>query len=130
MATYATLAELAEHLTPDAPPANGARLLVRASRRVDGALLCAVYDVDATTGLPTKQTIVEALRDATLEQISYWLETGDDEGLAGSVVSAKIGSASVQRGGAGASSESGQLCGAALDVLATAGLTGQGPRSC
>lgn len=130
MRLHATLADLAGHLTPDPVPASGARLLARASRRVDTALLCAVYDVDQG-GLPTDTTVAEALRDATLEQISWHLANGDSEGLGVVYTNVKIGSVALQRGGAGTDQgAAGELCPAAWDVLAAAGLTGQGPRAC
>lgn len=130
MATYATPAELADHLKPDPPPANGGRLLGRASRAVDTALFCAMYDVDAATGLPTKATVIAAFRDAALEQISYWLANGDSEGLGVVYNDVRIGSVQLRRGGSGAGTgDAGGLCEQAWQILAAEGLVGQSPRT-
>jgi hypothetical protein len=94
---YATTAELAAFLAPTPAPSNGQRLLDRASRDIDSALKCAVYDVDAD-GNPTAPAIVTAFRDATLEQVAWRLATGEDEGLTGGYSSVEIGSVKLARG--------------------------------
>lgn len=133
MPVYATAEQLGAFLAPEPAPANAARLLVRASRKVGRAVFCARYDVD-TAGMPTDTKVAEAMKDATLEQISYWLDNGDDEGTAGAVTSASIGSAKVTRGGSssgsGGAATGEDLCEQAWDALASVGLTGHGPRSC
>lgn len=129
MVAYATVAELAEHIKPEPVPASAARLLVRSSRRVDEALLCSVYPVDEV-GRPTTAAHIIALREATLEQAAGCLDNGDDEGLSGPVISAKIGSVQLSRGGGGADPASaGGLYAEAERVLVSAGLTGQAPRT-
>ena len=73
---YATVDDLVpDYVTP--APANAQLLLTRATRRVDQALLCAVYDVDED-GIPTDPDHVTALRDATCEQVAAWVEAGED----------------------------------------------------
>lgn len=47
------------------------RVLTRASQRVDGALRSAVYLTD-TAGLPTEQTVKDAMRDAVCAQVIHW----------------------------------------------------------
>lgn len=122
---YATLEQLAEHLDPDPAPANSQRLLDRASRDVDSELLCAVYDVDAS-GMPTKQEHIDALREATLEQVSWRLSQGDDDGLPSGYQSVSIGSVTLSRG-SGATGGVVRLGDQARQILASAGLTGQEP---
>lgn len=127
---YATPAELANHLAPETLPAGAARLLARASRDVDRALLCARYTVD-DTGAPTDPKVVDALREATLEQAAYRIETGDDTGVVTGGGSAAIGSVNVTRTapGAAGSGTVGVLGEQAHEVLMLAGLTGHAPRS-
>ncbi|WKU08009.1 hypothetical protein [Micromonospora sp. HUAS LYJ1] len=120
--SYATVAELAEHL--GRTPTNAVQLLVRASRDVDRALLCAVYD-------PTDPAVVTALREATLEQVAGNLGSGNTTGLGGSRQGGfSIGRLTVQA----ASSDDkpvriGSLWEQAWTVLQAAGLTGHGPQS-
>ena len=71
--------------------ADAARLLSRASRAVDGILRRAVYDVD-DDGLPTDSGVITAVRDATCAQACWWLETGDEAGVASSLDSLGAGS--------------------------------------
>ncbi|MBA9003736.1 hypothetical protein [Thermomonospora cellulosilytica] len=130
MPTYATPADLGELLAPAPAPANAARLLARASRIIARETLCAVYDVDQA-GLPTSQTLKDALRDATCEQVAYWLETGRDEGIGTGYTSVGIGSVNLTRAGAGGGDEDdGDACEQALLILQQAGLTGHGPVAC
>jgi hypothetical protein len=93
---YATAAELAASdflPTGISAPTGGdaARLLSRASRIVDTLLLRAVYDVD-DDGMPTDTGVVTAVRDATCAQACWWLETGDEAGVASGLNSISVGS--------------------------------------
>lgn len=93
---YATAADLAaSDFLPaglTAPVgADAARLLSRASRMVDSLLRRAVYDVDAD-GLPTDTGVIAAVRDATCAQACWWLETGDEAGVASGLDSLGAGS--------------------------------------
>lgn len=112
-------------------PVNAALLLVRASRDVNRALLCAVYDVD-DDGLPTSEAHLEALRMATLEQVAGNLGAGNTSGLGRTSGGFTLGRLSVQRAVAGSDVASPAKVGAlweqAWDVLQQAGLTGQGPQ--
>ncbi|MFF5228446.1 hypothetical protein [Dactylosporangium sp. NPDC000521] len=121
---YATVQELTNAMAPKAPPANAQQLLDRASRDVDQALLCTVYD----TALPAN---VAALKLATLEQVQAGLDNGDRTGTG--VTSGggfTLGRLSVQAPAAnatGAPRKVGRLWAPAWDVLQQAGLTGDGP---
>lgn len=127
---YATPAELGALLEPEPAPANARRLLARASRVIARATLCAVYDVDED-GLPVSQTLKDAMRDATCEQVAYWLETGADEGIGTGYTSIGIGSVNLARAGASAGDEDeAWACEQALLILQQAGLTGRGPVAC
>lgn len=126
---YATVEQLMEYLGLATPPANAGLLLTRASRDVDRALICSVYD-------PTDPDVQAALRDATIEQVAGYLDSGDltGTGAAPPTSGFTIGRISVQRGGGG-SSGSGQqatriqgLWPQAWAVLQQAGLTGHGPQ--
>lgn len=67
---YATVEEL-EEFTGQPAPANAARLLARASRLVDRALIAAVYDTD-TAGYPQAPEVRTGLRDAVCAQVGVW----------------------------------------------------------
>ncbi len=119
---YATLADLDGVVDPI--PGNAAQLLVRASRAVDRALLCAVYD-------PTDPAVIAALREATVEQVAGGLESGDRRGLgvAAAPSGFTIGRVTVQRPAAAAVPKVGHLYAQAFAALQAAGLTGQGPQT-
>lgn len=123
MAAYATVAELTAKLGSE--PANAQDLLDRASRDVDVALLCKVYDA-------TNVDVVAALKDATLEQVAQGLAQGDTAGLGGAQpTSFTIGRLSAQRdtGHPGQPYKVGRLWVQAWQVLQVAGLTGSGPQT-
>lgn len=71
---YASQADLAGIISP--LPENAEVLLVRAAREIDRALLTATYEID-------DPIVIEALRQASLEQISGALQDGDINGLGG-----------------------------------------------
>lgn len=124
---YATVQDLTEYLGHT--PANAAQLLVRASRDVDRALLCAVYD-------PADPDVVQALREATCEQVAGYLDSGEltGTGAAPTMSGFTIGKLSVQHTpGAGGGQQASRVAGLwpqAWQVLQAAGLTGQGPQTC
>ncbi len=123
--SYATVGQLVEHL--GRTPVNAEQLLIRASRDVDRALLTAVYDAD-------DPAVIDALREATLEQVAANLDAGNATGFG-----------AVRRGGfslgrltvesapvtppEGAPVRIGTLWEQAWMVLQAAGLTGHGPQS-
>ncbi|WP_431892660.1 hypothetical protein [Micromonospora haikouensis] len=119
---YASVDDLTERL--GRTPVNAAQLIVRASRDVDRALLCAVYD-------PDDQAVVDALREATLEQIATGFDHGDVTGTGRTRRGGfSIGRLTVQ---AAASDDApvkiGGLWEQAWTILQAAGLTGHGPQS-
>lgn len=76
-------------------PSDADRLLARASEDIDDALRAAVYDTD-TAGMPTDQSVRDALSDATCAQVEYQQATGDDgSGAAGRWGSVSIGPVSL-----------------------------------
>lgn len=91
---YATVQELTDFLAPAAAPADAARLLDRASRDVDEAIITAVYDTDAN-GDPTDPDVLNALKAATLEQAAYRIAAGD--GGAGQWGQVTLGPANLTR---------------------------------
>ncbi|MFI6266154.1 hypothetical protein [Micromonospora sp. NPDC051006] len=120
---YATIEQLNEKL--GRTPVNAQQLLDRASRDVDRALLCAIYD-------PDDQDVTDARREATLEQVAANLDAGNVTGNGGGRAGGfTIGRLSVQ-----ASSDPqdrpvkiGSLWEQAWTILQGAGLTGHGPQS-
>jgi len=128
---YATVQELADFLAPRAAPPDAARLLDRASRDVDRALLCAVYDVD-DTGMPTDPTVAEALKTATLEQAAWRLRMGDGASSAGRWSRVTIGSATLERRTDRTAPDETAVGGLGADAYAAlqlAGLTGHAPQT-
>lgn len=76
-------------------PSDADRLLARASEDIDDALRAAVYDTD-TAGMPTDQSVRDALSDAACAQVEYQQATGDDgTGAAGRWGSVSIGPVSL-----------------------------------
>ncbi|EEP73506.1 hypothetical protein MCAG_03833 [Micromonospora sp. ATCC 39149] len=124
---YASVADLTDWL--GSTPAGAERLLVRASRDVDSALLCSVYDADDAD-------VQLALQQATCEQVAGMLDAGDlsGTGVAPASTGFTIGKVSVQQGApgsgsAGGTARVGRLWYQAWLILQTAGLTGQGPQT-
>lgn len=122
--SYATSVELADYVTT--VPANADVLLRRASRDVDRALLCSVYDT-------TDEANIAALTAATCEQVAGQLAAGATDGIgATGARSFSLGKLSVNRSGAPSNpaaqaAKVGGLWEQAWAVLQQAGLTGQGP---
>lgn len=129
---YASSSDLTSRLGYDAP-ANASSLLDLASRDVDRALQCAVYDVDVN-GNPTGSAVVQALKDATLEQVVYQLVQGNRDGIrhglqSGVPSGASAGSIELSRGPSvgGSTSDLPWLGDQAAWILREAGLIGWGP---
>ena len=122
---YATTTDLANGLH-SAPPAGSRVLLKRASRDVDDALLCAIYNVD-DDGMPTDTEVSAALRAATVEQVCGMLASGDAKGIgAQTPQSFSIGGLNVNTAGTGPA-KIGRLYRQAWLILQQAGLTNFGP---
>jgi hypothetical protein len=75
-------------------PADLQKLLNRASLHVDSMLHNAVYETDED-GYPADLEVLETIRDATLAQAAYWVETGDVSGAMAGAQSMGIGSVSI-----------------------------------
>lgn len=111
-----------------AAPADISVRLRRASLNVDSELLAEVYDL-------TDPYVVLAMNQATCEQVDYLRTLGYPGGAPVGVVSAKIGSVDIKRGGSGSLDPS--LGGTtvpfspvAFTILQTAGmLNGTPPRT-
>lgn len=91
---YASVADLTAALPADLTlPSDATRLVNKASAHIDRWLLThgAVYDTDSTTDLPTDTDITAALKDATVAQALWWIETGDEQGVAAVIKSANPG---------------------------------------
>lgn len=118
---YASQADLADIVYP--LPDNADLLLLRASRLIDRALLCSIYD-------PTDAAVIAALKVATLEQIAGSRASGDTTGLGilTTVSSFTLGKLTVQQQ---ASTSTAPTTNGLVDqawlALQTAGLTGGGP---
>ncbi|MFG3085129.1 head-tail connector protein [Streptomyces parvulus] len=94
---YATTTQLAEYLGA-APPLDGARLLLEASRLLDRDFLkAAVYDVD-DDGLPTDPLVAEAFAEAVCAQVEFWGEVGVETDISGPIQGVAIGSVNIQFG--------------------------------
>lgn len=69
---YATPAQLEAGWTDDTePPADPARYLAAASRRVRNATRRAVYETTSGS-LPADPDLADAMREAVLEQVRFW----------------------------------------------------------
>ncbi|MET9051249.1 hypothetical protein ABZW50_08855 [Streptomyces bacillaris] len=113
---YATVPDLAAWLAPEPAPPNAVRLLTLASQRVDRALLGAWYDLDDAE-------VVEVLRQATVQQVHWMLERGDETEAQADLQSMSTGSRSFTRRtvGQGAGSTP-KLAESVVDLLHTCGL--------
>lgn len=130
---YATVEQLIDDDVLGYTPVNAQQLLDRASRDIDYALLCSVYDVDSS-GNPTDPDVIEALREATLEQVVYNLEAGNTAGIRhglqpGVPSGSSAGEVDLSRGtSAGGSTERLPRVGEQpWSILQAAGLVAEGP---
>ena len=115
------------------PPENIDRLLRIASSWVTVAVRRATFDVDSA-GNPSDPDVVEALRDATCEQVLVWVENDITPGKAqerGAVSSTSIGDASISYETNSVTAErellANTLCDGAYMILDEAGLIGGQP---
>lgn len=100
-----------------------------ASQRVDEMAMTAVYATDDVTLLPTDAAVTVALRDATVLQAAYQIETGDPYGLGSEQYqSVTAGGITLNRSyGPGGGAVSGRWANEAFEALRAAGLTGTTP---
>lgn len=122
---YASISDYQPVTGQTAPAELTRQSFAAASRRVDRALIGAVYDVD-DDGMPTKPDIVDAFREATCAVVEAWVDAGDPTGTGqtpqyGTVT---IGDVTLSRGGGrtGGSPGGPDLPQKALDVLYAAEL--------
>lgn len=109
-------------------------LIRRASSMVQRAVRAARFEV-TPAGMPEDPDVMDALRGAVCEQVTVWVENDINptviEASSGGVTSSSIGDASVSYSTVEAASVKDQaaneLCDAALDILANAGLIGGWP---
>lgn len=96
MPVYATPEQFADFLDPDPVPANAARLLKNASRRLDGMLIGARYATD-TDGMPTEQSVIDLFREAVCLQAQYIAALDDETGANANVSSQQVGRVVITR---------------------------------
>lgn len=102
---YATLADLQAYAPaeiaselPVEPEAT--RVLTSASMTIYKASMTAIYQVDSN-GMPSTEPFITGFKRATCAQVVWWLETGDELGIAGQYASVSIGGVTLARGGRG-----------------------------
>ncbi|MFF3558967.1 hypothetical protein ACFYXS_02845 [Streptomyces sp. NPDC002574] len=93
---YATVEEFTEYLDPDPVPANAARLLSRASTKLDQILTGAVYKTDSD-GLPTDPALAAVFREAVCIQAQYIAALGDETGANANVSQMSLGNQTITR---------------------------------
>lgn len=92
---YATPEEL-EAFTGQPAPEGAGRLLARASRLVDRAMVAAVYETDAS-GYPAAEDVREGLRDAVCAQVAVWADRNTEAAELGPWTSVSAGPVSMSR---------------------------------
>ncbi|MFI7890880.1 hypothetical protein ACIFUY_06405 [Streptomyces sp. CACIS-1.16CA] len=112
---YATAPDLAAWLAPEPAPPNAVRLLTLASQRVDRALLGAWYDRDDAD-------VVEVLRQATVQQVHWMLERGDETEAQSDLQSMSTGIRSFSKRPLRDGEQSQKLAASVTDLLRTCGL--------
>jgi hypothetical protein len=120
---YATQAdyESSPYGASPAPADIDARLAI-ASDDIDELVITAVYEVNSS-GAPTKSTVVEALRKATIAQAKYTIGRGDESGSARVATEVAIGTARVKYGSTtGGDGDTGRFSPRAVTILRNAGL--------
>ncbi|WP_405459717.1 hypothetical protein OG786_20970 [Streptomyces sp. NBC_00101] len=93
---YATEAEFADFLAPEAAPALARRLLETASGLIDELLIGAVYAID-DDGNPADAAVADAFTKAVCHQAQYMAVTGDETGANANVSSLAQGGLSITR---------------------------------
>lgn len=116
---YASVEELTDYMGTDPMPSNPARLLERASDKVDELLIGAEYETD-DEGNPTETLVISALKKATLAQAHYMTAAGDETNASQQFTSVTQGSISYARSAEAASQS--RFSSDAVGVLRVAGL--------
>lgn len=102
---YATLADLTAYAPAEVASelptgAEAVRLLTSASMTIRKATMTAIYQTDST-GMPSTEPFITGFKRATCAQAVWWLETGDELGIAGQYTNVSAGGVSLTRGGRG-----------------------------
>lgn len=119
---YATKEQLRTYLGGAQLPDGHNRMLDRASDLIDDVLVGVIYDVDAS-GNPTDADVEQALADAVCAQVEWWIETGDEHGVASQFSSVSAGSVSMVRANSATSgTPAGPVAPRAIRHLRVAGL--------
>ncbi|WP_430376698.1 hypothetical protein [Streptomyces sp. B1-3] len=118
---YATVQEFTDYLDPDPAPPNAARLLEKASRRLDRLLIGAIYPTDAD-GLPTDPELIEVFREAVCIQAQYIADLGDETGAMANVSQMELGNQKIVRAISVVGSGTPRVSPDLLDLLQTKGL--------
>lgn len=112
---YATVPDLEAWLAPEPAPASALRLLTLASQRIDRALHGAWYD-------PADVEVQAVLRQATVQQVHWMLERGDETEAQSDLQSMSTGQRSFTRRTVGqGAGQMPQLAPAAADALTISG---------
>jgi len=119
---YATLQEFTDFLDPDPVPANAARLLKNASRKLDQLLIGAVYDTDAE-GLPTDPELADVFREAVCLQAQYIAALADETGANSNINQMRVGDVYYFRALSVVGNGTPRVSPDMLDLLRTAGVT-------
>ncbi|MGV0096961.1 hypothetical protein [Streptomyces californicus] len=112
---YATVPDLAAWLAPEPAPPNALRLLTLASQRIDRALLGAWYD-------PADAEVQEVLRQATVQQVHWMLERGDETEAQSDLQSMSTGQRSFSKRALRDGEQPQKLAASVVDLLRTCGL--------
>ncbi|MFJ6487106.1 hypothetical protein [Streptomyces californicus] len=112
---YATVPDLAAWLAPEPAPPNALRLLTLASQRIDRALLGAWYD-------PADAEVVEVLRQATVQQVHWMLERGDETEAQSDLQSMSTGQRSISKRALRDGEQPQKLAASVADLLRACGL--------
>lgn len=118
---YATVEEFGDYLDPDPVPDNAARLLNRASTRLDSILIGAMYETDED-GLPTDPDLVEVFREAVCIQAQYIADLGDETGAMANVSQMELGNQKIVRAISVVSSGTPRVSPDMLELLQVKGL--------
>ncbi|GAA5078606.1 head-tail connector protein [Streptomyces similanensis] len=118
---YATVEEFAEFLDPDPVPVNAARLLERASTKLDRLLMGAVYKTDDDS-LPLDPALAAVFRKAVCIQAQYIDSLGDETGAMANVSQMSLGNQQIVRALSVVGSGTPRVSPDLVDLLRTEGL--------
>lgn len=129
MTAYATSAQYVTFTGGAAAPTGIDRLLTRASEVIDHALRTSIYEVSASTGLPTDAAVIQAFADATCAQVEFWMAGDEEDDILGPVQSVALAGVSVTYGSGNDRVSPMYLAPRAHRILVNAGLRDGQPSS-